>query len=262
MPRLTSHWLQQSPFATSPAGSVYLSSAACHSWPLLPATSPPTAVPAVADFPVVISGRVERPITPPSHAERIFARYRSVADTYLIETSDGPHVTFGRARRARRRRGRPPYPRDPAIDHAVDVPRRDRRTVPAFPDSAPSTDPIAFRAAALDLELLAHPDYWSWDGVEPLTIGCRYGGRLEVRMDEEAGEPVERIEVDRCAIVGEEPMDGTGIYRGPDAAEFDVGQLTSSSRTGVGRGPLHEGRRPRIGRMERSVPRVEIDGRR
>jgi pimeloyl-ACP methyl ester carboxylesterase len=216
-------WLQRSPFATSPAGSVYLSSAACHSWPLPPATSPPAAVPAVAGFPVVFLAATGDPITPPSHAERIFARYRSVADTYLIETSDGPHVTFGRGAAC---------PDDAVVDLLTRETRPSsmRSMCPgeiaapylAFPDSAPSTDPIAFRAAALDLELLAHPDYWSWDGVEPLTIGCRYGGRLQVRMDEEAGEPVERIEVDRCAIVGEEPMDGMGIYRGPDAAEFDV----------------------------------------
>ena len=74
-------WLKRSPFATSPAGSVYLSSAACHSWPLAPATSPPAAVPATADFPVVILAATGDPITPPTHAERIFERYRSVTDT-------------------------------------------------------------------------------------------------------------------------------------------------------------------------------------
>ena len=91
-----------------------------------------------------------------------------------------------------------------------------------FADSARSSDPIAFRAAALDLELLAHPDYWTWDGAGPLTVGCRYGGRLQVSTSEESDEPVERIDVDRCAIVADEPLDGAGVYRGTDEAQFDV----------------------------------------
>ena len=39
--------------------------------------------------------RATRSRRPPTR-QRIFDRYRSIADTYLIETRDGPHVTFGR----------------------------------------------------------------------------------------------------------------------------------------------------------------------
>jgi pimeloyl-ACP methyl ester carboxylesterase len=216
-------WLKRSPFATSPAGSVYLSSAACHSWPLAPATSPPAAVPAAADFPVVILAATGDPITPPTHAERIFERYRSVTDTYLIETSDGPHVTFGRGSAC-------PDDAVVALLSRATRPSDARSSCPGeivapyleFADSARSSDPIAFRAAALDLELLAHPDYWTWDGAGPLTVGCRYGGRLQVSTSEESDETVERIDVDRCAIVAAEPLDGAGVYRGTDEAQFDV----------------------------------------
>lgn len=216
-------WLKRSPFATSPAGSVYLSSAACHSWPIPPSRTPPIAAPASADFPVVILSATGDPITPPAHGRRIFERYRGVADAYLVETQDGPHVTFGRGS---------PCPDDIVIDLLT----RDRRPAAArtscpgeiavpfvgFADSRLGPDPLAFRAVALDLELLAHPDYWIWDGAEPLVVGCRYGGRLEVTTDPDAVPTVERIDVDGCAIVGDEPMDGTGVYRGPDEAEFDV----------------------------------------
>lgn len=216
-------WLKRSPFATSPAGSVYLSSAACHSWPLPPSRTPPVAVPDGADFPVVILAATADPITPPTHAHRVFERYRSVTDTYLVETQDGPHVTFGRGW---------PCPDDIVIDLLVYGTRPSAAqttcsgeiAIPylAFPDAAGGDDPLAFRAAALDLELLAHPDYWSWDGVEPLVIGCRYGGRLEVTAEPDTVPSVERIDVDGCAVVGNEPMDGTGVYRGLDEAEFDV----------------------------------------
>jgi len=216
-------WLKRSPFATSPAGSVYLSSAACHSWPLGPSRTPPVAVPERAAFPVLILSATADPITPATHANRVFGRYRAVADAYLVETQDGPHVTFGRGR---------PCPDDIVVDLLVHGTRpTDTETtcsgeiaVPylAFPEAAGGDDPLAFRAAALDLELLAHPDYWFWGGVEPLVIGCRYGGRLEVTVEPDSVPPAERIEVDGCAIVGNEPMEGTGVYRGPDEAEFDV----------------------------------------
>ena len=133
-------WLQQSPFATSPAGSVYLSSAACHSWPLPPATSPPTAVPAVADFPVVMPAASSGPITPPSHAEHLRI---PIGRRYVPHRDQRRTARHVRTRRGvpRRRRGRPPCPRDPAIDHAVDVPRRDRRTV-AWPSRTRRPAPI------------------------------------------------------------------------------------------------------------------------
>jgi hypothetical protein len=146
-----------------------------------------------------------------------------VTDTYLVETRDGPHVTFGRGW---------PCPDDIVIDLVVHgrAPADAETTCPgeiavpylAFPDAVGGDDPLAFRAAALDLELLAHPDYWFWDGVEPLVVGCRYGGRLEVTLEPDSVPSVERIDVDGCAVVGNEPMDGTGVYRGFDEAEFDV----------------------------------------
>jgi pimeloyl-ACP methyl ester carboxylesterase len=215
--------LKRSPLATSPAGGVYLSSAACHAWPTPPATTAPRSAPDHADFPVILLAATADPITPASHAERIFERYRSITDTYLIETLGGPHVTFGRGASC---------PDDTVVALLLDGthPGAQRSTCPGdiaapfvgFPDSARDDDPIAYRAVSLDLELLAHPDYRAWDGAEPLDIGCRYGGRLEVRTAHEAGETVERIDVDGCAVMRDEPMHGTGIYRGRDEADFDV----------------------------------------
>ena len=215
--------LRHSPLADTPAAGVYLSSAACHAWPVPPAASPPDAVPTRASFPVVLLAASADPITPATHAERIFQRYSPITDTYLIETQNGPHVTFGRGAAC---------PDDAVVALLVDGtrPGSARSMCPGeitapylgFPNSAREGDPIVFRAASLDLELLAHPDYRAWDGTRPLTIGCRYGGRLEVRTDREAGDAVERIDVDGCAVLRDEPLDGTGVYRGVDEAEFDV----------------------------------------
>lgn len=211
-----------SPFATSRTGSVYLSSAACHAWPLPAAMDPPPAIPATAGFPVLVLTATGDPITPPAHGRRIFTRYRDITDAYLIRTQDGPHVTFGRGWEC---------PDDIVIDLLISDARPKEDTscpgemISPFLELAVDEtggDPIEFRARALDLELLAHPDYIGWDGVDRLVIGCRYGGRLEVTSEGSDEDDVDTIEVDDCAIVKGEPLNGTGTYRGTDESEFDV----------------------------------------
>lgn len=213
---------KSSSFATSRTGSVYLSSAACHAWPLPAAVDPPSSIPATAGFPVLILTATGDPITPPAHGRRIFERYRGITDTYLIRTQNGPHVTFGRGWDC---------PDDIVIDLLVADARPRASTscpgemVSPFLDLAidkTGGDPIEFRARALDLELLAHPDYVGWDGLDPLTIGCRFGGRLEVSGAGEGDAYVDTIKVDDCAVIKGEPMNGTGTYQGTDEAEFDV----------------------------------------
>jgi pimeloyl-ACP methyl ester carboxylesterase len=231
--------LKGSPLEKTRTGSVYLSSAACHAWPLPAATSPPDSLPAVAPFPVLILSATADPITPATHGRRIADRYRPLTETYVLETLEGPHVTFGRGNTC---------PDDAVIDLLLeDV--RPAESVTSCPGQlvAPflelaseeaGEDPLSYRARALDLELLAHPDYRSWDGLGQLTIGCRFGGRLEVKT-EIAPEPAaetgslgstERITVSACAVVRGEAMTGTGAYRGTEEAEFEVrfpgGELT------------------------------------
>ncbi len=77
-------------------GSVYLSSAACHAWPVPAAGAPPDSLPSAAPFPVLILSATADPITPATHGRRIADRYRPLTETYVLETRDGPHVTFGR----------------------------------------------------------------------------------------------------------------------------------------------------------------------
>jgi pimeloyl-ACP methyl ester carboxylesterase len=213
---------RSSSFATSRTGSVYLSSAACHAWPLPAAADPPVPVPATAGFPVLILTATGDPITPPAHGRRIFERYQEITDTYLIRTQDGPHVTFGRGWEC---------PDDIVIDLLIADARPKAGTscpgemVSPFLELAVDRtggDPIEFRARALDLELLAHPDYIGWDGVDRLVVGCRYGGRLEVTSEGSDEDFVDTITVDDCAIVKSEPLNGSGTYRGTDEAEFDV----------------------------------------
>jgi pimeloyl-ACP methyl ester carboxylesterase len=213
---------RSSPFATTRTGSVYLSSAACYAWPLSAGTRPPVAVPSAADFPVMILSATGDPITPAEHGQRIFDRYSGVTDTYLVRTNDGPHVTFGRGREC---------PDDVVVALLVDDRRPPTGTscrgeiVAPFLELATeqeSADPLEFRGRALDLELLAHPDFIAWDGLDTLAIGCRFGGRIEVTSEATGDDFVDTIAIDRCAVLRDDPMSGTGTYRGTDEAEFDV----------------------------------------
>lgn len=199
-------------------GSVYLSGAACHAWPLPAGDAPRVGLPAGTDFPVLVLSATGDPITPPAAARRIAERYRASTDTYLLETVDGPHVTFGRGL---------------ACPDSVVVELLLSGTRPADPEIrcpgrliAPyiglgavgrAADPLVGRARALDIELLAHPDYIGWDRLVPLTVGCRFGGRLTVTATAE----VERIRVDGCAVVEGSPMRGTGSYDA-DTVRLDV----------------------------------------
>ena len=127
-------WLARSPFATSPAGSVYLSSAACHAWPLPPGATPTGRCPQRGRLPGAHPGSDGRP----DHAGGPRA-----ADLRPLSL-DRRHVPGRDPRRSardvrarvglpRRPRDRPPDPRDATVATAHVVPRRHRRPVPRIP---------------------------------------------------------------------------------------------------------------------------------
>jgi hypothetical protein len=205
--------------ATARMGSVFLSGAACHAWPLAPAAPPSASLPASATFPVFVLTATGDPITPAATARRIAERYASTTDVYLIVTRDGGHVTFG---------GGETCPDDAIIAFLVDgsKPRTHELscagdlvyTYTGLVTREPDEDGASYRARALDTELLVHPDYLAWDGTEELAIGCRFGGRFVVTETETGDE----IAVEACDVVEGSPMSGTGAYRDDGTVWFDV----------------------------------------
>ena len=210
---------RESALAQARLGSVFLSGAACHAWPLAAAAPAPLALPDEAAFPVFVLTATGDPITPPAIGRRVAERYGATTDVYLVQTTDGPHVTFGRGA---------PCPDDTIIDFLVEGTRPLTREMrcpgvlvhqyTGFVTQGSDEDGASYRARALDVELLAHPDYLAWDGVDELAIGCRFGGRLVVTTTATA----DRIEVDRCEVVEASPMTGTGAYRDDGTARFEV----------------------------------------
>jgi len=210
---------RDSSLASARMGSVFLSGAACHAWPLAPAQTPSVSLPTSATFPVFVLTATGDPITPAATAEQIGERYAATTDVYLIKTTDGPHVTFGRGDSC---------PDKVIVDFLVDGarPRTDEVHCPGeliysytgLVSQETEEDGASYRARSLDIELLVHPDYAAWNREADLAIGCRFGGRLVVNRTEAA----DAIAVEDCEVVNGSPMRGSGEYRDDGSAWFDV----------------------------------------
>lgn len=197
---------------------VVLSAAPCSAWPTAPSSPPPPTLPEDLEAPVVILTSTGDPVTPAAIGRRLAARWSASTDVYEIETTGGPHVTFARGDSC---------PDGPVVGLLIDghrPPRLTRCQGQIASDYQPvvrrssDTDGLVLRALALDDELYNHPQYAAWYGVGSVTVGCRHGGTMTVAF---AG-VTERIDVNGCAVLPGEPIDGTGAYYRDGSFRFDV----------------------------------------
>jgi pimeloyl-ACP methyl ester carboxylesterase len=197
---------------------VYASQYPCLYWPYQPAdgTRPPPLT--TTPFPVFVLGADDDPITPIEGAQGIAAR---LSDGYLIRTSGGPHVTFGRGAAC--------------VDQAIvgfllEGRRPATRTVDCPGEVASDylpvgpTDRSSFATAldvmiALENEVFADPSYVLWDGGDEVRFGCRSGGFVAVTAETVR----DGIRFAECAIVPGMPITGTGTYAfGTKAVSWSV----------------------------------------
>lgn len=196
---------------------VLLSGAACAAWPVPAGPRPPTTLPAL-DAPVVILTSTADPITPPEIGRRLAARFAESADVYRIETSAGPHVTFGRGAAC---------PDDTIVRLLVEGIEPEARTTcigqlvstfqPVVRRSV-DVDGVLLRAYALDDEAYNHPDYASWTGEGELRLGCRFGGSIRITATTDGF----RLTFASCAVLEDEPMTGTGAYGMDGTVTFEA----------------------------------------
>ena len=186
---------------------VFASPYPCLSWPYQPSdgTRPPplTATP----FPVFVLGATDDPITPIGPARAIAAR---LTDGYLIVTTGGPHVTFGRNDEcvdgplvAFLLDGRRPATRELTCAGAVAVPY-----VALTAQSASEYRDALDAMESAKSELLADPGYRLWDGSDELRVGCRAGGFIAITP----GTVRDDLRFADCAFVDGLPLRGTGGY--------------------------------------------------
>lgn len=200
-------------------GDVVLSGAACHAWPVAPGPPPGSSLPADAGFPVVILTATADPVTPAPSARRLHERLDAMTDAYLVETTGGQHLTFGRGFAC---------PDAVVVGLLVDgiVPASAVTTCPGslidpyvgIVEPVPGEDPLGFHARAFAAEVLGHPDVVGWEARYGSAIGCRHGGRFVIETLRDLGE----IEFDACAVIEGRPLTGRGTI-GPDGSlGFDV----------------------------------------
>jgi pimeloyl-ACP methyl ester carboxylesterase len=161
-------------------GSIFYGDLPCAFWPAHPPTQARPSYLTNTPFPVFVLASTKDPATPYAGALRIFDQ---LDDAYLIVQPAGPHIIFGRGapcpdklitayllrgdRPAHRRTvcgrvGPDPYVRIPAA--------RIGQYAGAMP---------AMRA--MDDEINYNADYWAWDGLGQLRVGCLFGGSITYR---------------------------------------------------------------------------------
>ncbi len=184
---------------------VYASQYPCLFWPYQPAdgTRPPPLT--TTPYPVFVLGATDDPITPIDQARAIAGR---LSDGYLIVTTGGPHVTFGRHRSC---------VDDPVVTFLVEGRRPASRSISCAGDiastyialTAMSADGYADALDAMEAtesELFADPFYLLWDGAEDLRIGCRAGGFIAITP----GTGQDHIRFADCAFVTGLAWTGSG----------------------------------------------------
>lgn len=84
---------------------------------------------------------------------------------------------------------------------------------PLISTQYPSTK-AALKSA--DDEIVTSADYWAWDGVEPLTTGCRFGGTISYTPTDHGSS----LKLDACSWSRGLGLTGTG------AIDDDAGTLS------------------------------------
>ncbi|MBE2268307.1 MAG: alpha/beta fold hydrolase [Anaerolinea sp.] len=194
-----------------------------------------------SDFPCVfwsVSGAPERPayltgegyttfvlvsdIDPATPYENGVAVYEHLEDAYLIVMRGGQHVILGYGDLC---------PDQAITDFMIDgITPIEREFLcgddSVFHDYLPLTDPASFADPyafidALDTELYLYlPEYYSWSGDEPLTVGCDYGGAVTFELFEDgSGESVSFADCEHFSGI---VVNGGGEYIYDETMTYNV----------------------------------------
>lgn len=181
-------------------------------WPGALETDVRPAPLAAENIPTFVLGSTADSATPYSNALSVF---QNLSDGYLITQEGGPHVIYGRG--------------NSCIDDLVtaflvdDVVPETRRIIcqgsiiedfiPLAPRHASAFDSILEALVSTDDEIYYLPEYYYWDFVTPVSIGCSYGGTLTFAPSEKG----ETFIIDECSFSEGLVMTGVGDY------DYDTG---------------------------------------
>jgi len=160
-------------------------------------------------IPTLVLGATADPATPISHGINV---YQHLADGYLITKEGGPHVIFGYGNEC---------PDALVTDFLVnDVVPAQRETVcegfvaddyvPIAPRNASAFKNPLEALSSAETEISYLPEYYYWDGFEPTSAGCTYGGVLGFEYNASGSRSLFTLE--NCAFTRSFIMTGTGFY--------------------------------------------------
>jgi len=191
----------------------------CSFWPVQPRPEQPAPFTG-GDYPTVVLNADADPATPISGAYAVFDRAKNAS---LVVMQGGPHVIWGRGENCPDRivfnlmlDGRKPEKREQVCKQDF--------LGPYVPLTAAKTGAAFGLAEAIRTELAQSPELGGWDGYDPLTVGCDFGGSLTATAARSGVE----YTFDTCAwwpdlkISGDGVSIDTGDGTRPDGLTLDV----------------------------------------
>ena len=187
----------------------FLGDLPCVYWPTQPGPNPRPSPKPNAPYPLVVMGANTDVATPFENALRIVERRgNNPHGTWLIYTSGGPHVIYGRGFGC---------PDDYVTDILVRGEFPEQHTIACPGDLTaeyvrnPDAEQIIENGRkdllrAYDNELNYGVDYWDWAFVDPLKFGCAFGGTIKYTPDANGS----RLVLDHCSFVEDAAATGTG----------------------------------------------------
>ncbi|HET6161882.1 MAG TPA: alpha/beta fold hydrolase [Dongiaceae bacterium] len=203
---------------------------ACAFWPKRGPKERPKPY-AGGDFPTLILNADTDPITPISMSYAILDHAKNA---YMVAMKNGPHVIWGRGLTC---------PDEIVFSLMFDGTLPEAKEQVCAQDFIGTYAPLTltemsaagdpFRVAqAVETEIKQSPELGDWDGNDPLSIGCDFGGAIEVSAAEEGT----AYTFNKCAWWNDIVLDGSGT-RIDEGAE-NVGLTLDLSVSGLHRGQI------------------------
>jgi hypothetical protein len=154
------------------------------------------------------------PATPVSNGLAVFKHAKNAS---MITMQGGPHVIWGRGLDcpdvtvfALMLDGRKP-------EHREEVCKQDFLD-PYVPLTAVKEGDSAGLTEAMETELAQAPDLANWDGIDPFTVGCDFGGTVTASAEEAST----KYTFKNCAFWPNLRISGDGIHREDEALTLQV----------------------------------------
>jgi pimeloyl-ACP methyl ester carboxylesterase len=187
--------------------SLFYGDLPCTFWPGAARQVPRPAPLRAPGVPTLVLGATADPATPVGNGIDVFRR---LDDAYLVTQEGGPHVIFGRGVAC---------PDDLVTAFLVSGQRPAHRKttcpgviaddyVPVAPADARRFATAEEALASAENEVYYLPEYYYWDGVEPVGTGCARGGLLRIRSASDH----DAFELDHCSFSAGFAMTGRGSY--------------------------------------------------